>query len=108
MDAMEFAGNLIALLEGCIAEKEKTILEDNKKIGHASINGIDEEEDILAMFDYVISMRESNAAIQAYEEIRGLVEGLLVDYENVWFCETDVQFDFIKSKFYRVFVGLEN
>ena len=83
MDAMEFTGNLIASLEGCIAEKEKAILEDNKKIGHASINGIDEEEDILAMFDYVISMRESNAAIRAYEEIRGLVEGLLVDYENV-------------------------
>ena len=86
MDAMEFAGNLIALLEGRIAEKEKSILEDNKNVGHASINGIDDEEDILAMFDYVVSMRESNTEIQAYEEIRGLVESLLMDAENVWFC----------------------
>lgn len=83
MDAMEFAGNLIALLEGRIAEKEKSILEDNKNVGHASINGIDDEEDILAMFDYVVSMRESNTEIQAYEEIRGLVESLLMDAENV-------------------------
>ena len=44
MDAREFTGNLIALLESCIAEKEKAILGDNKKIGHASINGIHEEE----------------------------------------------------------------
>ena len=86
MDAMEFAGTLIALLEGRIAEKEKSILEYNKNVGHASINGIDDEEDILAMFDYVVSMRESNTEIQAYEEIRGLVESLLMDAENVWFC----------------------
>lgn len=85
MDAMEFTGNLIALLESCIAEKEKAILEDNKKIGHASINGIDEEEDVLAMFDSTMAIRESMITVKAYEDVIALVESLLTGYENTNF-----------------------
>lgn len=83
MGIKEFSGNLIALLEECIAEEENIVLENNKSIGHASINGIDEIEDVLAMHDDVMAMREAKAAIQAYEEIRRLVEGLLMGEENV-------------------------
>lgn len=83
MDAKEFSGNLIALLEECIAEKENVILENNKSVGHASINGIDEIEDVLAMHDYVMAIWEAKATIQTYEEIRGQVERLLIEDEDV-------------------------